>query len=530
MPERLVLANAQIIDGSGKAPFMGSVTIEHGRVVAVGPDAPEEDAERIDVAGWAVAPGFIDMHTHSDVSALSDPDCVSAVWQGVTSQIVGHCGFSAAPTDAASRRTLRREEPVFGFPGGDGQYHDWGWGSVEEYLQAVEAARPRTNLGTLVGHNSLRRLVVGSADRAPTPEELTRMESLVEAALDEGALGLSSGLSYPPGMYAESAEISALARLAARAGKRYHTHMRYGGVPIRECLGEAIQVGRDAECPVNVSHLYPAIEDDHLEAGRLLEMIAAENRAGGDVTFDLTLFRRGGGAFSQSLPSWAAHGGLAALVDRIQDPEQRMRLVADIARLHGKRDWNDDLIVKVSGHKSSSLVGRTIGDVAAELGAPPAETVVGLLEADPQFWVAPNIKRQSDLDTLLGDERCVPVTDGMAAHPDKHAHLGLMPKTFGTFPLLLGDYVRSRRVLTIGEAVARATSVPAERLGLSDRGRLQPGYRADLVVFDPATIANTASDDDPGQPPVGVRDVMVNGSWALLSGRLTAERNGEVLR
>lgn len=529
MRDRILLQNGTVYDGSGRPPFNGSVAIEGDRIVSVGPEVTFADAKKVDLGGWSVAPGFVDLHTHSDVSLLSDPDCVSAIAQGITSQLVGHCGFSAAPTNEATRRTLQKEEPVFGFPAPGGGAGDWGWASVGEYLDAVAAARPRTNVGTLVGHNTLRRLVIGSANRPPSRKELAAMTALAESALADGALGFSTGLSYAPGRYADSAEITALARVCAGSGRRYHTHMRYGGAPIRDSLHEAIRAGRDAECAVNVSHLYPGRADDHDEVHALLEMIDEANDAGGDVTFDLTLFRRGGGAWSQSLPAWAIEGGADSLADRIRDPGDRERLVADIERICAGRDWDDDLIVKVAGPHAASLVGRSIGAIAHDSGTSPAETVVELLASDAQFWVAPTIKRQSDLDTLLRHDRCVPVSDGMASHPVTHAPLGLMPKTFGTFPLLLGDYVRERGVLSLEDAIARLTSVPAKRAGLADRGLLRPGYRADLVVFDPSEVANTATDDKPGSSPVGIRDVMVNGSWALRNGRLTPDRNGEVL-
>lgn len=529
MADRLAIENGLIFDGSDNPAFEGTVVIEGGRLTHVGWDHKIDDAEIVDAAGLAVAPGFIDMHTHSDVSVLSDPDCVSAIWQGVTSQIVGHCGFSAAPTDETTRRTLKKEEPVFGFPGPDAQEVDWGWESISAYLDQLSETRPRTNVGTLVGHNTLRRLVVGSESRAPTDDELRAMAALARLSIEQGALGVSTGLSYPPGLYAETREIVALARAAARSGRRYHTHMRYGGAPVRESLEEAIETGRRAECQVNVSHLYPTADDGDNEANVLLEMIDGENERGGDVTFDLTLFTRGGGAWSQSLPGWALEGGLAALTGRVEDPAQRQRLLSEVIDLNRTRDWDDDLIVKVSGPESSSLVGRSIGDLARDSGRSPEETVIELLRNDPQFWIAPTIKRQTDLDLLLQHERCVPVTDGMAAHPRRHAHLGLMPKTFGTFPLLLGDYVRRRDVLGLAEAISRVTSLPADRLGLADRGRLTPGLRADVVVFDPASIDNAATDDNPGEPPVGVRDVMVNGVWALRDGRLTSETSGVVL-
>ncbi len=527
----LVLENGTVIDGSGARAFVGSVAIENGRISAIGAEAEFRDAPSLDVGGLAVSPGFIDMHTHSDVSVLSDPDCVSAVGQGVTSQIVGHCGFSAAPTDEFTRSSLRAEEPVFGFPPGDGfPSGEWGWQAVGDYLAAVAAARPRTNIGTLVGHNTIRRLVVGTENRPATASEIGRMADLIGESLDAGALGVSSGLSYVPGVFASREELTSLARAAAKRERRYHTHMRYGELSVSESLREAIETARHADCRVNVSHLYPTTADEPGEADKLLDLIEAATDGGAGVTFDLTLFRRGGGAWLQSLPLWARDGGVAATVDRIRNRATRRRLITELRRLNQGRDWDDDLIVKVNRPENAGLVGRSIGAVAAERDLEPAAAALSLVVEDGQFWIAPTIKRQRDLDLLLRQSSCVPVTDGMAAHPERHAHLGLMPKTFGTFPLLLGDYVRERGVLELEEAVSRVTSMPAERMGLSDRGRLAPGYRADIVVFDPATIANRATDARPGLPPAGVHHVMVNGTWAVRDGKLTSERSGEVLK
>ena len=221
MTDALIIRNGTVYDGTGSAPIRATVTVRGGRIVSVGPEPSHGAAVEIDASGMAVAPGFIDMHTHSDVSVLSDPDCVSAIGQGITSQIVGHCGFSAAPTDEVARRSLVAEEPVFGFPGGEGHPSGaWGWDTIGEYLDVVRHARPRTNIGTLVGHNTLRRLVVGSENRPPSQAELDRMCDLAAASLQEGALGVSTGLSYAPGLFAEIEELVALASVAARAGRR----------------------------------------------------------------------------------------------------------------------------------------------------------------------------------------------------------------------------------------------------------------------------------------------------------------------
>ena len=515
-----------IYDGSGGAPIEGSVLVRDDRVAAFGRDLEAASAtEVVDATGLAIAPGIIDMHTHSDVSLLSDPACVSAIGQGVTTQVVGHCGFSAAPTNERTRRTLIQEEPIFGFPPG-GHPGPWGWDTITEYLEAVRSTAPSTNVATLVGHNTIRRTVLGSDDRRMGPKETAAVKKTVLAAISQGAVGVSTGLSYAPGVFARAAELEALASAAREQGRGYHTHMRYGDHTARESLAEAIDTARSSGASVNVSHLYPGMDDPIDEASRFLSMVDTARSRGLDVTFDLTLFRRGGGAWVQRLPSWARKGGAAAMIANIRRPETRKRLLEVVRR---RDDWDDQLIVKTNQDHGSVLVGRTIGEIARERGDDPAETALSLVEEDSQFWVAPTIKRQEDLDLLLSHPSCVPVTDGMASHPVRHASLGLMPKTFGTFALLLGEYVRDRRVLPLAEAIARVTSLPADRMGLTGRGRITKGAFADLLLFDPTTIANTATDARPGNPPTGISHVMVNGRWAMRGGKTQGSRSGRVV-
>ena len=223
MSDRILIENGVVYDGSGGQPTSGSVVVEGGVVVAVGVDTTSSTGQRLDAHGMALAPGFIDMHTHSDVSVLSDPDCVSATWQGVTTQIVGHCGFSAAPTDETTRQNMQREEPVFGFPDAEGRDTEWGWAGISEYLAAISVAKPRTNIGTLVGHNTLRRLVMGAGAEEPSDEQLAEMADIAGSSIDAGALGVTTGLSYPPGRYADARETAVMAGAAASRGRRYHT-------------------------------------------------------------------------------------------------------------------------------------------------------------------------------------------------------------------------------------------------------------------------------------------------------------------
>lgn len=524
----LVLRNARLYDGTGEPPIVGDLAITGDRILAVGGALPAESgAEEIDLAGLALAPGFIDLHTHSDVSLLSDPGCRSAIEQGVTTQAVGLCGFSAAPISAESRRGMIDEEPVFAFPN-----VDWDWTTIGGYREAVTAARPATNVTTFVGHNTLRRLVTGGANRPPTAAELDRMRDLVRAAIDEGARGFTTGLSYAPGLFAAVDELASLATVAAEHGLTYHTHMRYGDLDVRGSVEEALLTAERSGATLNISHLYPRANQPIDEADTLLAMLAQARDRGVEVTFDLTIFNRGGGAWVQSLPAWARDGGSRATEAAIRDPVSRERLIDALTGPDADfwlADWDDQVICKVSRPENADLAGRSIGEIARERGQAPVETALDLVLEDGQFWIAPTIKDQGHLDRLIMSPLCVPIGDGFANHPEKHRAYGLMPKSFGTFPLLLGSYVRDRAVLALEAAIHRITAEPARRLGLTDRGRLAPGLAADLVVFDPATVANRATEADPAARPAGIERVMVNGSWAVIAGRATGSRTGRSL-
>jgi N-acyl-D-amino-acid deacylase len=524
----LVIRGGLLVDGTGAPGRIGDLAIAGSRIVAVGEAIPESAQARIvDATGLVVAPGFIDLHTHSDVSLLSEPGCESAIEQGVTTQAVGLCGFSAAPVSPASLNAMIDEEPVFAFPG-----VSWAWRSMIEYRETVRDARPATNVTTFIGHNTLRRHVMGSAARPPTPDELRLMIRLIRTAFYEGARGFTTGLSYAPGMFASVDELAALAAIAAERLLPYHTHMRYGDLTVRASVDEAIETAMRAGVTLNISHMYPRSGRPSDEADELLDTLARARDGGLDVTFDLTIFRRGGGAWVQALPGWARDGGHEATAAAIRDPARRARLIAALDGPDAEpwaTDWDDQVIVKVSGPEHESLVGRSIGEIAAERGRPGVETALDLVLEDGQFWVAPTIKDQRHLDRLIASPLCVPIGDGFSHHPQRHRAYGLMPKSFGTFPLVLGSYVRDRGVLDLETAIRKITAEPARRLGLTDRGRLAKGLAADLVLFDPTTVANRATEADPAARPAGIARVMVDGRWVVEDGAATGERPGRML-
>jgi N-acyl-D-aspartate/D-glutamate deacylase len=524
----VVIRNATCYDGSGGPPTRGDIGIDRGRIVAVDERiADGAGRDEVDVDGLAVAPGFIDLHTHSDVSLLSEPGCISAIEQGVTTQTVGLCGFSAGPVGPESLASMVEEEPVFAFPG-----VAWDWTTIGGYREAVDRARPATNVATFVGHNTLRRFVVGSANRPPTRPELDRMLALIDEAIDQGARGFTTGLSYAPGLFATTDELVILAGAAAARGRPYHTHMRYGPEGVVASVREALDTAARSGVGLNISHMYPHADLPPDAADELLEMLEDARGRGIDVTFDLTVFQRGGGAWVQSLPAWARDGGQAGTAAVIRDPASRARL---IEYLQGPdvdwwmADWDDQLICKVNRPEHADLAGRSIGEIARERGQAPIDTALDLVLEDGQFWIAPTIKSQAHLDRLIVSPLCVPIGDGFAHDPERHRAYGIMPKSFGTFPLVLGSYVRDRGVLSLTEAIAKITAEPARRLGLTDRGRLAAGSAADLVVFDPATVANRADGRDPAARPAGIQRVMINGAWAVIEGAATGKRTGVML-
>lgn len=342
----------------------------------------------------------------------------------------------------------------------------------------------------------------------------------------------SRSLRPEPGLFASLDELVALAGVAAERGLTYHTHMRYGDQDVRRSVEEALDTAERAGVSLNISHMYPRANQPPEEADVLLGMLEDARVRGVEVTFDLTIFRRGGGAWIQSLPGWARDGGNAATQAAIRDPALRARLVQELTGPDADfwmADWDDQVICKVNRTENAHLAGRTVGEIARERGQEPIETALDLVLEDGQFWIAPTIKDQGHLDRLIASPLCVPIGDGFASHPEKHRACGLMPKSFGTFPLLLGSYVRDRGVLTIEEAIRKITAEPARRLGLADRGLLAPESAADLVIFDLATIGNRATEADPAARPSGIERVMVNGAWVVIDGRATGARPGRSL-
>ena len=525
----LVIANGRIVDGTGAPWFRGDIGIKGDRITAVGDLSQASAARRLDARDHMVAPGFIDMLGQSEMTLLADNRAESKIRQGITSEITGEGGSAAPVTEA----TLKDQRAWL-----DKYKIKVDWTDFRGYFDALRRARPAINLGSFVGAAQVRQVVLGSEEAQPTPEQLRRMEALVEAAMQQGALGLSTSLIYPPGAYARTPELIALARVAARHGGVYASHIRDEANREMEALEEAITIGREAKIPVEIWHLKVA---GRANWGRMKDVVARIERAraeGLDVTADMYPYVASGNGLDATVPQWAQAGGVDAMIQRFHDPAQRARILSEIRGGHGG-EWDgwkgrppeDILIVSVLDPSLQKWTGKRLSQVAAEMGKSPEEALIDLVEADrANVFVARFSMNEDDLQYALRRPWVAIDLDAGAFSLDgpfgasKHH-----PRALGSMPRVIGHYARDLELFSIEEAVRKMTSLPARRMGLSDRGLLRPGLAADVVVFDPEKIRDVATFEEPNVYSEGVEHVVVNGRVVLDGGRMTDERPGRPL-
>jgi N-acyl-D-amino-acid deacylase len=495
----LVLRRAAVFDGLGGPVREADVGIEAGRVAAVGADL-EPGVEEINLAGLALAPGFVDIHSHADATLVDDPRAESVIRQGITTIVVGQ--------DGTSRETGR-------------------------FLGLVADLAPACNVATMVGLGSVRAAVVGEADRRATPEELDRMVLLVEQGLTEGACGISSGLEYVPGAYATHDELVALADPAGARGLPYATHMRNEDDRLLEALDEAITVAREARCALQVSHLKAQGPRNWGRMTEALDRIAASRDDGLDVMFDVYPYT----AYQTGLPSlfplWSREGGAGPFLARLGDPATadwiRRETLEKVELIGG---WNNVMIASAGQGGDRATEGRRLGELAAERNADPYDEAVNLLrQSRATAGMVGFAMSEPNVERALAHPLAMVCSDGGAfavAGPARRGHPH--PRSFGTFPRVLGRYVRQRGALPLEDALRKMTSRPASRVRLMDRGRIAPGAAADLVAFDPASVLDRATYQDPFQYPDGITMVLVNGLIVLRNGQRTLARPGRALR
>ena len=509
-----------MFDGTGAPGRVADVGIEGERIVAIG-DLSAADARRIDARGFFVSPGFIDMHTHTDATVLGNPSLSSSVRQGVTTELCGNCGNQAGM--ALDTPELARE---YLFAGGES---DCQWSSLGQFMGRVEEQGAAINLAFLAGHGTLRKRAMGWHCGPPDRDLLRCMLCLLSRALEEGAFGLSSGLEYAPGSHADTRELGVLAAAVAAAGGIYATHLRNEAEDLATSVEEALAIAREAEVPLQISHLKAEGRSNWGSIGGVLERLDEARAQGIDVACDVypyTAFMTGLGV--RTLPPWAQVGSWEQIARRLRHPGYRSRVLAHMAGL--PLDWDQICIAVAPGDRA--LQGRSIGEIARERGKTPQETVLDLLIQENGAVSSINFDMaEEDMRSVLRYEHASIGSDTAARAPHgRLAEDGTHPRAFGTFPRVLGRYARDEGVLTWSSAIHKMTGLPAQRLGLRRRGTLAPGAYADVTVFDPGAITDTASYADPFQYPAGIRHVFVNGTPAVAFGQETAALAGQVLR
>jgi len=530
----VLLVGGMVVDGTGASRRTADLAVTGDRIAAIG-DLRGRTARRvIDASGLVVAPGFIDMLGQSEATILVDPRGVSKVTQGVTTEITGE-GVSVAPVNAT---TLRRDSAT---------YASWGltvdWRDLDGYFRRLERSGTPINLATFVGATQVREYVLGNARRSPTPDELARMEALVDTAMRQGALGVSSALVYAPAFYASTGELIALARVAGHYHGLYATHVRNEGPRLDAALSEAFRIGREAHVPVEVWHLKIAGRAGWGRMPRVLRRFEALRKAGWRVGANSYPYTASATGLDAAIPAWAHAGGDDSLVERLRNPAVRARRKRDMGGRRTTREGQESFSrgagglsgVLVLGVLDSTLrryEGRRISDIARDQGKDPYDVLFDLLIADHARTGAAYFSMgERDVQAAIAEPWVGVGSDFGATAPDGPLNMRRVhPRAYGTFPRILGHYVREEHALTLEAAIRKMTGVAAERMGLQGRGILRLGNYADITVFDPGTIADRATFEAPHQVPAGVRYVLVNGQLTLDDGHLTGERPGRALR
>jgi N-acyl-D-amino-acid deacylase len=526
----LVITNGHIIDGTGSPWYSGDVGIRDGRIAAIGNLAAAPRKRTIDAAGKVVAPGFIDLLGQSEMTILVDPRLPSKIYQGITTEITGE-GDSIAPlTDALIQS---------GRSGYDHYKITPDWRTFRQYFARLEKQGMGINLASYVGATTVRTIVLGEENKQPTAEQLEQMKGLVRDAMKDGAVGVSTALEYAPAPYAKTEELIALATEAGKFGGIYSTHMRNESDSVLDSIDEALRIGREARVPVEIWHIKVAGKNNW---GRMPEVVAkinAARAAGADVTADTYAYTAWYNDFSAFIPAWAHEGGSAKLVERLKNPITRERIRKDL--LTPSKDWDNEwqeipgpeavMIGVAQNPKLVPLQGKRLSEIAKLWNKDPMDALFDFLIEDPFADVAVFGMSQPDVTLALQQPWVAIDNDSSGTSPDgilgqEHPH----PRAYGTFPRILRKYVREEKALTLEDAIRKFSALPAQRLRLTDRGVLKTGMWADLVVFDPATVRDLATFDNPNQLSEGMEYVLVNGAPVIEQGKMTGAFPGKVLR
>ena len=531
----LVIRDARVIDGTGAAAYRADVAVDGGRIAAIVREGggPRPSARRtVDADGLALSPGFIDMHAHSDLALLRDPDHSAKAAQGVTLEVIGQDGLSYAPVDD---RTLAQIRTAITGWNGDGSDIDFTWRTVGEYLDRLDHGFDgqgiTVNAAYLVPQGTVRMLALGWEDRDATPAEISRMKDLVADGLEQGAVGLSSGLTYTPGMYATDSELTELCRVVAAYGGYYCPHHRSYGAGALRAYEEMVALSREAGCALHLAHATMNFGVNKGRAPELLTLLDTALADGADITLDTYPYLPGCTALAAMLPSWAAEGGPDAILARLRNDTEaaRIRHVMEVEGADGCHgvpiEWDAIEISGVSDPSLNGYIGKTVAASAREHGEEPWTTARRLLLDDRLgSTILQHVGHEENVQAIMKHPVHTGGSDGILHGAKPH------PRAYGTFPHYLGHYVRELGVLPLEECVAHLTGRPAARLRLPDRGHIREGYRADLVLFDPETVAAGSTFETPRTLPTGIPHVLIDGRFVIEDGRRTDTLAGRAVR
>jgi N-acyl-D-amino-acid deacylase len=528
----LQIKDARIVDGAGSPWFEGSIQVDDGTIVAVirGDASKSENAQRIiDANGSVACPGFIDMHSHSDLELFDDPALEPKIRQGITTEVVGQDGFSMAPLSRDSDVDAWQRH-LSGLTGGfEGE---WNWRSVGEYLDAIEANGVAPNVSMLIGHGTVRYAVLGMDDRDPDGDELTEMADLVTAGLEDGALGFSTGLVYPPQINSNTEEVRRLAARLSPYGRPFVAHIRNERRHIWRALDEFLEVGAEENIPLHISHFKLPGDFLHRQADQALGVLKTARERGIDVTADQYPYLAGSTMLSNLLPPWVHTNGPEAMLERLQDPESRERIRRDIEewRIENWENrgpytgWDNIVVTNTDSKTNADIEGLSVAEIAEQRNIGHVAAICDILVKEKlDVSMILHQLHEDDVREILQSELVMVGTDGLfGGRPH--------PRVYGTYPRILGRYVREENLFPMEAAVRKMTTLPAQVMDLDRKGLIRQGMDADLVVFDPMMVADQATYESPRRPPVGIMHVIVNGVPVIDEGEVTGETPGKTIR
>ena len=523
----LVLKNGRVVDGTGNPWFFGDVGVKNGLIVNIGRSS-QKSQQTVDVQGRVISPGFIDGHCHSDLMVLDNPRSEIKLQQGVTTEILGNCGLAPTPFTRENLDLLQSYvEPVLGRT-----ESEWSWETVGRYMDTVVRARLSENVATYVGHGTLRIAVMGFENKAASSNQLERMKHLLEEGLQAGAIGLSLGLMYAPGNYTSREELEELCSVLPKYGGLLATHIRGEGSSLIPSIEEVIWIAERNDVPLQISHLKAAGRSNWGSITRAMELVEEARSRGLDVACDVYPYTAGSTSLTTLLPPWALEGGISRTLEKLRDLDSRKRIREELRHEQEEWDnlvastgWDNVYISSVGKRFHATLEGKNVAEISESRSVDPIDCMMDLLlEQEGKVSIVFFHMADADVEQVLKWDKSLIASDSLHDQAQM-PH----PRLYGTFPRILAKYVRAEKLLTLEEAVRKMTSFPARRFKLAGRGLLTPGYAADIVVFDPATISERASYNEPKRFPEGISHVLVNGRLVIESGVHRDERSGKVI-